>query len=65
MAVTVFGYSSRSWADCPRVEVMAVNITGGWRKGTGKVVRSEIVLDLMIIIPFKNLRMPSPPPRQL
>ena len=59
--VIVLGYSSRSKDATPRVVTTDTNTVGVSTNGVGKVVSNVTVLDLMIIIPFRNLRMPSPP----
>lgn len=64
VGVIVFGYSSRSKDDSARVEITEINTVGVSMKGVGKVVVNAIASDLMIIIPFRNLRT-LPPPRQL
>ena len=64
VGVTVLGYSSRSKDAAHRVVTADTNTVGVSMKGVGKVVVNAIASDLMIIIPFRNLRT-LPPPRQL
>lgn len=59
--VVALGNSSRSQDVLPRVEPADMNTVGVSTKGTGKVVFNAIVLDLMIIIPFRNLSTLPPP----
>lgn len=61
VGVIVFGYSSRSKDDSARVEITEINTVGVSMKGVGKVVVNAIASDLMIIIPFRNLRTLPPP----
>lgn len=64
VGVTVLGYSSRSKDATHRVVTTDTNTVGVSTNGVGKVVFNAIASDLMIIIPFRNLRT-LPPPRQL
>ena len=61
VGVIVFGYSSRSKDATARVEITEINTVGVSMKGVGKVVVNAIASDLMIIIPFRNLRTLPPP----
>lgn len=61
VAVTVFGYSSRSKDATSRVEIAEINTVGVSTNGVGKVVFNAIASDLTIIIPFRNLRTLPPP----